>query len=350
MSAKMRTSAMMSKTPMAEQSKLTITLSIDAHTLARQVAMQQFTAQKAKQSYLDTLARYAVNFYLQCVGIETQLESHDDPLMVSMMDITDVELPGIGKLECRVVLPGETTVKFPEEVWCDRIGYMAVQVNEALTEAEILGFVATVNVEELSFQQLQPVESILLHLHELETPISVDSVNSKKLVQLHQWLSDIFEEGWDTIESIFAAPQVAWRSVPVQKTRIENPETDDRLSPQVQERSLPLPKTKKQLSTGVQRGKRLNFSRGEQVALMLEVIPQDAEPMDIWVRLFSIGENLDLPEDLQFNVLDDRGEAIAQLKARETPDMQIQLSASLGEEFSVQVSLDDESLTESFVV
>jgi hypothetical protein len=66
--------------------------------------------------------------------------------------------------------------------------------------------------------------------------------------------------------------------------------------------------------------------------------------------LLSLDLNLDLPEDLQFNILDEQGEAIVQLKARETPDIKVQFSASLGDTFSIQVIWDDESLTESFVV
>jgi Protein of unknown function (DUF1822) len=310
---------MMSKTPMAEQSKLTITLSIDAHTLARQVAMQQFTAQKAKQSYLDTLARYAVNFYLQCVGIETKLQRSDDSLMVSMMDITDVELPGIGKLECRVVLPGETTVKFPEEVWCDRIGYMAVQVNEALTEAEILGFVKTVKTEEVSFDELRSTESFLTHLHKLE-----------KSVKLYQWLSDRVEQGWETLESIFSSRQLAWRSFP--------------------SKTAPDYCTNDRFIQGTQRGKKLSFSNGEEIVIILGLTCKDKQEVEIYIGVGSAQEDGNLPEDLQCSILDRDGEVFMQTKVPDKSGAQLQFKADIGDEFGLKLDLPDESLSEFFVI
>ena len=55
----------------------TVPLSFEAHSIAQHFQRQQSPTQKAKQVYLNTLAVYAVDFYLRCLGFELNPEQSD---------------------------------------------------------------------------------------------------------------------------------------------------------------------------------------------------------------------------------------------------------------------------------
>jgi len=153
-----------------EAGHLKIPLGIEAHRIAKQFASEQVTQQKRKQVYLNTLAVYAVHRYLQWLKIETDLSQSDSwhPVLCSRWDVADLLVPGIGKLECRPVLPGETVISLPLEATEDRIGYLGVQFSEQLDQAELLGFAEAVNASapprQLLVSELQPLETLLNYL------------------------------------------------------------------------------------------------------------------------------------------------------------------------------------------
>jgi Protein of unknown function (DUF1822) len=120
----------------------TVPLTSSAYRLAEQFQRQQTNPTQAKQVYLNTLAVYAVNFYLQCLDIETDWDKSDswDTVMQTFMDIADLKVKNLGKLECRPILPDERVCYIPSEVWSNRIGCVAVQINESTREATLLGF------------------------------------------------------------------------------------------------------------------------------------------------------------------------------------------------------------------
>ncbi|MGH2415128.1 MAG: DUF1822 family protein, partial [Microcystaceae cyanobacterium] len=187
-------------------SSLTFTVPLvqAARQLAEQFAKQQINPQKAQQVYLNTLAVYAVRFYLKCMGIETDWETSDsyNPVMQTLMDVADLEIPNLGKLECRPVLPENQSVYIPPEVWSDRIGYMAVKLDESLREAILLGFTQTASTEELPISQWQSLGDLLEHLHQLR-----QAELGKRQVNLSQWLENFFEAGWQSLESLLGTDQ-----------------------------------------------------------------------------------------------------------------------------------------------
>lgn len=142
----------------------------EAHQIAEKFSPQQNNLPKAKQVYFNTLAVYAVRFYLRCMKIETDWEKSDswDFIMQAFLDVADLVLPGIGKLECRPVLPGSQSVYIPPDVSFERVGYVAVQLDRSLRTASLLGFLETVpEEEEFSLNQLQPLEDLPKHLGQL---------------------------------------------------------------------------------------------------------------------------------------------------------------------------------------
>lgn len=309
----------------------TIALTQTAHQLADQFCQKQSNFQKAEQVYLNTLAVYAVNYHLQCLKFETDWENSDswDGVMQSFLNVADLEVKNYGKLECRPILPDVGGVYVPEEVWEGRIGYIVVQLDESLEEATLLGFAPKVSTQELSLSQLRSLNELPGYLSQFQPVQSV-----KPQVNLSQWLHNIFEGGWETVEAIFTPPQselaFSIRSLSSVTTRV--PE-------------VPV--------NGVMRGKCIDFERNgeiEQLAVFVGLTPTSSSALDITVEVCPIGIQLYLPPELRVMVLDEQEKAVLQADAGNSESIEFQFSGEPGERFSVKVALDDTSITETFLI
>lgn len=154
---------------------LTIQLTKKAHNDAHKFASKQANSQKVKQVYLNTLAVYAVQDFLNWLGIETDLNAGDSwhSVIRCFQDVADLVIPNLGKLECRPVLPGQTVISLPPEVTEDRIAYIGVQFQEQLNEVQLLGFYPTIDpqapLEEIEIANLQPIETLIDYIDRLES-------------------------------------------------------------------------------------------------------------------------------------------------------------------------------------
>lgn len=302
----------------------TVSLALEAHAKAEQFCRRQSNPRKAKQVYLNTLAVYAVNFYLQCQGLETDLTQSDswNPLMQTLLDVADLQVKNRGKLECRPVLPGSQVCHVPPEVGSERIGYVAVQLSESLREATLLGFVPAVATKELPLSQMRSLEDLREHINQLGQP--------QPVVQLSQWLHNIIDAGWETVEALLVPQELAFGF---------------RSSHRMKTSSLANP------ADGVKRGKLLDLERaGEQVALFVKLKATESSEMDISVEVYPTGGQTSLPQDLQLMVLDEEGEAVMQAQARSTENIQLEFSGETGERFGIRVELGGVSITESFLI
>jgi hypothetical protein len=156
----------------------TVPLTLESHQIAQKFHEQQSNWKKAKQVYLNTLAVYAVKFYLECLGIETAWSASGswNPVMQTLANMADLELENIGKLECCPLLPEAQVCQVAPEVWSNRIGYVAVELDRSLTQATLVGFVPTANWQELPLSQLKSLEDLLEHLSQLkQTALTSDS-------------------------------------------------------------------------------------------------------------------------------------------------------------------------------
>ncbi|MEQ9551757.1 MAG: DUF1822 family protein [Coleofasciculus sp. G3-WIS-01] len=299
-----------------------VKLGWQVHQKAKQFRQHQstpFNFVNAQQVYLNTLAVYAVNDYLKRQGIETDLTESDswDPLMQSLVNIADLKVKRQGqwvKLECRPVFSDTNFVYIPAEVWEDRIGYVAVGINESLTEATLLGFTPTVTTEELSLSQFQSLNDLLKCL----TPKS----ESLPLVNLSRWFDNIVAEGWQTVEALLGTPDVslAFRSI--------NPAT-------------------------VKRGKTIQL-KDHSLALILDLNQDNEQNIRIRVKVRSLGSNTSLPEGITLRVLDETGEPFLETQAGKA-DSSIQTKPfqfieQPEEKFTVKVVLGEESITENFLI
>jgi hypothetical protein len=314
-----------------EASNFTVSVLRPAHQLAEKFCQHQSNLQKAEQVYLNTLAVYAVNYHLQCLGFETDWEKSDswDTIMQTFLDVADLEVKNYGKLECRPVLPDAEVVYVPQEVWEERIGYVAVQLDESLREATLLGFAETVSTQELALSKLRSLEELPEYLSQFKQAQAV-----KEQVNLSQWLHNIFEVGWETVEAIFAPPQaeLAFNTRGSSPVKVTTPE-------------IPV--------NGVKRGKRLDLERfggSEQVAVFVGLTPTLSAQSDISVEVCPIGGQPYLPSDLQLMVLDEQGKSVLQAEAGNSESIEFQFSCEAGESFAVKVALGDFSITEKFLI
>jgi hypothetical protein len=174
----------------AEIPLLTVPLELKAHELARQLAASQSTVQKGKRVYLNALAVYSVHSYLKWLQIETDLNSSDsfNRVKTALANVADLVIPGIGSLECRPVLPGETTIFLPEEVIENRIGYVGIQFNERLDCVQLLGFAPSFDSsnppQQIAVAELMPIDTLLEQITRLEEAIAFLETDDPVAIQV----------------------------------------------------------------------------------------------------------------------------------------------------------------------
>lgn len=296
-----------------------VPLSFEAHSLARQYHQQQNSPRKAKQVYLNTLAVYAVDYYLRCLGWETERNNSDscDETALKLMDVADLVVKQLGKLECRPVLPDSRVCSIPPEARTERIGYVIVQLDRSLKQASILGFTATA-MTEISLDSLRSLTEFPQYLNS----IRLASV-SQTIANLSQWLEGIFEGEW------------------------------------IQERAILKMRTKKNLvkvrnsshDWQIKQAKLLDLGirLGEKTIALAIAIKQECENLiSVLVRVLPTEANY-LPSKLKLALLVE-GETLQQVISRDR-DNYIQLRGfrgQKGDNFEIEVSLDRATVTEKF--
>jgi hypothetical protein len=310
---------------------LTLPITQAARTIAQQFANQQPTSESAERVRLNTLCVLIVNNYLQMMNIPTDLRSSNswNPIIRMCADVADLELPGIGSLECRPIRLHEQFCYIPPETWEERIGYVVVQVDESQLEAKVLGFVRSVASEELPLSQLQPLEALIEHLSPAPQSLIPEAVN------LSQWFVGIFDAGWQTLESLWNqpefAPAFAFRSRDVMEKIPAN-----------------------QQEPFVRRGKLIDLGiqiASQFVMLIVEISPQIDQQVSVRLQLHPTGSQNYLPPDVKLTVLDQSGAVFLEAQARSADNyIQLQFRGEPTEQFSVQVALNEAQVTERFVI
>jgi hypothetical protein len=304
----------------------TVPLGLEARILAEQFRCQHSKPQKGQQVYLNTLAVAAVKFYLHCIGWETDDKAtlSYNPLMQELMDVADLQVRNLGKLECRPVLPTLETVFVPAEVSANRIGYVAVLLDESFKKATILGFTKTLNNSgEIILSELESLANFLSYLHKIKQCEAV-----KTRVNLSQWFSNLFETGWIALEEIFNGmdeKKFALRSLS-----------------SFSEASTARAKI---IDLGLQLG-------NQSVVLLVAIAPYSEQKVEVLVQLHPINGKNYLPSNVRLNLVSESGEILQDVQSR-TSDNFIQLKrfrGYYGEGFNIQISDGDLIVKESFVI
>jgi hypothetical protein len=303
-----------------------VPLSFEAHSLAQQSYKWLNNSQKAKQIYLNTLAVYAVNFYLNCLGFRTKMEESDcrNPICLKFLDVADLAIANLGKLECRPIIPEERSCKIPPEVRTDRIAYVAVQMSQSLQEATILGFTPTAATE-ISLSKLRSLAEFPDYLASLQKATLVQ----KKVTYLIRWFDETFEAGWQTLESFLGNSSnnlVLVREAISFGVGVEV-------------------KRAKLLDLGMQFGDR-------SVILAIAISQNNDKTVKVLVQVHPNRGQSYLPSNLELVMLSDTEETIQEVRSR-SQDNYIQLkrfSAQTGDSFKIRVALNGISITEGFLL
>ena len=297
----------------------TVPLSLTAHSMAQQCCRGISNPQKAKQVYLNTLAVYVVDFYLRCLGFETDWEQSEsrNPLMLKFKDVADLDVKQIGKIECRPVLPDAGVVQISSEVLeDDRQAYVAVQLSESLKEAVILGFTLTA-AREVPLEQLRSLSEFLVYLNQIKQPEPVP-------VNLHNWFEGIIAAGWQAI--------------------------DELLTPQQVELAF---RFRRSSAASITKAKKIDLGMqldGQSVALVVELTSQADGEVGVFLQVHPL-EQTYLPPELQLIVSDSGGKPVLEATSRKQDNLlQLEFSAESGERFSVTVALGERRVIQEFIV
>jgi hypothetical protein len=310
----------------SKSESLPITIPLITRIKAEQFRRYQVQNNKAKQVYLNTLAVSVVNSYLNLIGWATNLEDSDswNPVLQTMMDVADLIIPSYGKLECRVVLDDQDTVIIPPEVWSERIGYVVVRLNKLLNQAAILGFIRQVKQVELPLTQLEPLNEFPTYLSQQKHSLPVEPTNISK------WFSEKLDQGWQQLEEFFPS-KVA---------------LNFRSSQQV------IKQTVGQLSSSVTRVKLVELATPNLITLLLilNIQSQSQEEFDISITVCNDQTHNYLPNGLELVILDEIQRPVMIAQANEVTTIEFCFSGKLGENFSVEMSLDEHIRVESFII
>jgi hypothetical protein len=321
---------------------LDIPLSIVAHLKAEEFCSYQADSHRAKQVYLNTLAVYAVNIYLKSLGFQTDLEKSSswNPVNQTLMNTADLIVKDCGKIECRPVLPDADSLYIPEEVWTQRVGYIAVKLDDSLQQATLLGFIDRVSATNLSLNALYAITELPEYLNSLARHKQVQAVPRNQeiaanlaTVRLSQWLENVFEAGWQRIDELYPTSLAFnFRN----SSQLANAQNQD-------------------LSGEISRVKLLELVSSQetkQIGLMVRILAKIDDEMDISVsvKVYPADRQSFLPQGLQVIVLDELEIPVMQAQAKQTETVEFKFSGELGEYFCVKVIWEESSKTEAFII
>lgn len=333
-------------------------LTISARIKAQQFSQNQSNAQKAEQVYKNTLAISAVNTYLNYSGWITSLITSNswNPIMQSLMNVADLDVPDYGKVECCWVDSQAKFLVISPEVRENRIAYIAVSLQPSLESAKLLGFIPKFAEDKISLDQLKPILELPAYLQDwkqaqesqqeagakigkkLETPLN--SLRPKgqgqkfadfPVAKLKQWLKGLFGEEWKALDTIF----------------VPNPNLSFRNTKQLARQNIIATDT---LDEGISRVKLLNLASGEEdnaVALIV-CLKERSRDLDISVIICPTNQNFYLPQGLAIFLLDRQQEIVMQAEAEQTKNIEFRFSGEPGECFSIKVCLGKQSQVETF--
>lgn len=299
--------------PLAERLTFTVPLSGADFKLAQKFSSEQKNADKSQQVFLNTLAVLAVNFYCQCLKVETNLEEstigHYNRRI--LMDSADLKIDVLGKLECRPVLPNENICYVPSEVWSDRVGYVVVEIDEEAKKAILVGFVEQIKTNELPLAQLPDIDNL---------------VDLLLLAKNKQFLERIFANNWDEDESakILKDKQESF-------VCLDNPA---------------LPTIDKSITSPLYKAKYITL-RGRKFILFVRITPTKEGKFQLVVEVRSYrGEKI--PSDLNLKLLSLSDQTLKANLTKGGDYISLEYTLQLGESFQIQVKRAEEIHTEQF--
>jgi hypothetical protein len=264
-----------------------------------------------RQVYLNSLALYAADWYLQCLQFDTQHEDRADWWISYLTRSAPLEIVKLGKLECIPVIGNAATVTVSSDLQDDRIGYLFVRLNDTLTSAEIIGFMPKYS-KLVRLDRLQSTDELIDYLCDLQSQSKLAPV-----IKMAAWFAGIFDGIWLDVDSLPLTP--AYRS------RLRQQEVLSLKS--------------------VARGQEIKLGDAPDspiVVLTIKNEQMDEVNSDITLQLSPKLPATTLPIDLEFIVRDDRGEEISSFesKAGDISGEIVLNNGKEGEKFSIEIEFD----------
>ena len=312
-----------------------VSITLSARIKAEQFSREQSNPQKAQQVYKNTLAVSAVNIYLKYSGWITSLNTSDswNPIMQSLMNVADLDIPDYGKVECCFVESNSKFFVIPPEVRENRIAYIAVSLTPSLQSATILGFIPEFTDNKVLLSQLRSITELPDYLEQWKNNQEITKLVDSPLTKLRQWLEGVVEAGWQTLDEIFPpCPSLGFRN-----------------SQQFRHRNINSPES---LDEGISRVKLLDLASSEAtktIALILS-IKEQAKDLDISVKVCPTNTNNYLPKGLEIFILDQQQQTVMHAQANNTRNIEFRFSGESGEYFSIKACLNQNAQIETFAI
>jgi hypothetical protein len=301
---------------------LALTIDLPKHILDRASSLKSEAGASSnddRQVYLNSLALYAADWYLQCLNFITHHEDRADWWIYHLTRSALLEVVKIGKLECIPVIGDATTVTISSDLQEDRIGYLFVRLNDTLTSAEIIGFmpkysklVRLVGAASPLENRLQSTDELIDYLCDLEAQSKLAPV-----IKMAAWFAGIFDGIWLDVDTLPLAP--AYRS------RLRQQEVLSLKS--------------------IARGQEIKLGDTPDspiVVLTIKNEQMDEVNSDITLQLSPKLPATTLPIDLKFIVLGDRDEEISSFESK-AGDIYGEIvldNGKEGEKFSIEIEFD----------
>lgn len=311
---------------------ISLPITEEIRCIANKFAAQQPTRDKAEQVLLNTIAVSVVNNYLNMINITTDLTNSDsqNPVMQLCSNVADLDIPEVGKLECRPIRLSESSCQIPLEVLDLRLGYLVVQIDDQLRRASILGFAPPVVTEHLAIANLQSLDCLIDRLHE-----SKESMVKNSWTNLGQWFDDIVGAGWQAVEHLLTPEQLD----PAYSFRNAESSESNTLESSPSNDSVTRAKV---IDLGVRLG---NLG----VFLVVEISSEANNSFAISLRVYPQAKAIYLPRGLELKVLEMSNQVFLETQARSRDNyIQLKFSGQAGEAFKVEIIFDGLKFSEQF--
>jgi hypothetical protein len=322
--------------------------------MARRSASRHSSPEKQGQVYRNLLTVQAVETYLARLGVDTDCqESYSYDLAAQLaLDVADVMLPGIGRLECRPVQPQTLYCAVPMETWNDRLGYIAVELDAQ--EARLLGFLPEVKMSSVPLNSFRPLTELFDALvgreHSLGAWLTGQAM--AQWLDLRQWRT----QGKALAAFLNGSPGIAPIDRTLQDTALQINQLDGAMNNAQDDEAMWTAADRLwQIAphhprAGVRRVLDLGLAlEGVALALMVGVLPRRDGQVAVLLRVAPI-KQVYLPQGLVLAGLYPCGTPFATVEARAADNLiQLKFQAEAGERFSVRLSLGETAITERFV-
>ena len=316
---------------MSESNIYKVKITLSTWLNAKKFAGEQTSLAKSKQVYLNTLAVSIVNWYLNCLGWQTDLENSYswNSELRALLNIADILLPNYGRVECIYLDEADSQqLSISQDISGDTIACVAVRLQVASQVAEILGFTTDIQSKTILLRNLTPLDELPAYL----ASCGVAKGIAQSLVPLSSWFTEEVVPGWLNWQKFCQQyPAMAFRSnyIQTQDSEIESETITSARKVKVW-----------RLETSV---------RTYLVALVVELEERMDGTSDIVIKICSADNSRLLPSGLVIDVLGERQELVLQICVQPDSDfVEFSLSGQSEEVFSIRATFNDITLTESF--